>query len=118
VDAGHPGALSLADAARLAGRKSGHFSRDFKRTVGVRFREWNAHRRVRLAVERPFRPGETIERIAEFCGFGSSRTFQRHCARCAGVTPSQLRRAVREAGPEAGTAEEGGRVALGVAKRS
>jgi AraC-like DNA-binding protein len=83
--------LDSAQAAAIAGYERTHFSKYFKETTGVTFKDWNSHRRMRLALQVLSNRDESITAVAEKAGFPDLRAFELHCLRWTGIQPKTLR---------------------------
>lgn len=87
--------ISLSKAATVAGLEYTYFSSYFHSTVGVRFGDWLRYRRVLRAQEMLRATKQPIAAVANACGFGNLRTFQRAFRRVSGMTPRAFRRETR-----------------------
>ena len=85
-------ALTLAELASLASMSRFHFTRTFKRVVGVTPKQYLAGVRLRK-LKRDLGRATPIDRAAHDAGYGStSRIYERAGSRL-GMTPAQYRRA-------------------------
>jgi AraC-like DNA-binding protein len=91
LDEGTP----LAELARMAGLSEGHFSRAFKRSVGLPPHRWVLHRRVAAAARRLADDDASLSDIALSLGFSDQSLFTRQFAALTGVTPGAYRRGLR-----------------------
>jgi AraC family transcriptional regulator len=95
MDANLPERLSLEEIAGAVGLSPGHFTRQFKASVGMA-----PHKHlIRLRLERAKRllreTDRSIAQIALECGFPHREHMTHFFARFAGTTPAVFRRAVR-----------------------
>ena len=88
------GAVALADIARECRLSVSHFSRAFRRSVGVAPHGWLLNRRVELAMDLLRDHEASLSEIALRCGFADQSHFTRVFTRRAGVSPGAWRRAV------------------------
>lgn len=83
--------FSLSDAAELVGKEPKHFSKFFRRKVGIGFKHWVAIVRIQKAVESIQMGDQTLTEIALTVGFQDLRTFERTFKAHKGSTPRQFR---------------------------
>jgi AraC-like DNA-binding protein len=88
------GAVALADVARECRLSVSHFSREFRKSVGVAPHRWLLNRRVELAKDLLRDRQSSLSEIALRCGFADQSHFTRVFARRAGVSPGAWRRGV------------------------
>lgn len=79
--------LSLEDAAKASNLSITHFSRLFKKTTGMSFKQYLNYYRVKRA-EILLTSGKSITQIAYDCGFGSMSSFIRNFKKFKNCTPS------------------------------
>lgn len=84
---------SVADAARLACLTPSHFSTYFQKRTGVHCADWLRGMRLSHALTLIKSTDMPLKAIAQHCGYGSLRTFQRALCRASGSTATDLRRA-------------------------
>lgn len=84
--------LSVAELARSVHVSPDHLTRLFQRSIGVGPAEYLMLARVDHAADVLRDTGETVERIAERCGFHDQAHFSRSFKRVMGRTPSEFRR--------------------------
>jgi AraC-like DNA-binding protein len=87
--------ISLADAASVAGLERKYFSAFFHRRVGIPFSRWVTLLRLARAIELIRSEDNSLGIVAAQAGFADRRTFERAFRRYLGVTPRELRRALR-----------------------
>ncbi|HTU82121.1 MAG TPA: helix-turn-helix transcriptional regulator [Candidatus Acidoferrales bacterium] len=87
------GDAPLRDAARLAGVHPVHFSREFRRRVGMTPHAFRRRARVELASKLLLRGDVPLAQVALRCGFGDQSHFNRGFAQTLGVAPGRYRRA-------------------------
>ncbi|CAN5431002.1 hypothetical protein BH11PSE9_BH11PSE9_17060 [soil metagenome] len=87
--------FALADLAGLANLSEGHFSRAFKRSVGLPPHRYLLHRRVCAATRLLGNDTLTLTGIALTCGFFDQSQFTRQFAAMSGITPGAHRRSLR-----------------------
>lgn len=95
VDANLEERLSLARVAAVAGMHPAAFSRFFRVSVGLRFCDWLARRRIERARELIASDNLPISQVAVSVGFEHERSFRRAFRRIEGRSPSEFRDAVR-----------------------
>lgn len=89
---------SLNNLARLAGLSSRHLSRLFHEHAGMSFPDYNNRLRVGLARELLSQTHLDMERIAERCGFSSSRQLRRAWRRLHPTAPRLARAQIHAGG--------------------
>lgn len=82
---------NLATAARFVGYSPFHLSRIFRSTFGVGLPKYVELCRTELAVARLVKGGESIGKIAQDCGFGSSQAMRTAVRDHTGFLPVELR---------------------------
>ncbi|WP_158299296.1 response regulator transcription factor [Paenibacillus antri] len=95
----HNSELSLPLAADAAGMSQGHFSRTFKREMGVSFIEYVTRLRIERAKALLDVPGMKTWEIAEAIGYQEYAHFAKVFRKYTGLTPSEFRK--REGGARA-----------------
>jgi AraC-like DNA-binding protein len=88
------GAVALADVARECRLSVSHFSRAFRRSMGVAPHCWLMDRRVELAKDLLRDREAPLSEVALRCGFADQSHFTRVFSRRAGVSPGAWRRGV------------------------
>jgi AraC family transcriptional regulator len=88
------GAVTLADVAEECRLSVSHFSRAFRRSVGVAPYCWLLDRRVEVAKDLLLGRESSLSEIALRCGFADQSHFTRVFTRRAGVSPGAWRRGV------------------------
>jgi AraC-like DNA-binding protein len=86
---------ALADLAALAGLSKGHFSRAFKRSVGLPPHRYLLHRRIAMATRLLLDGDRSLTDIALSLGFADQSLFTRQFAALTGMTPGAARRQLR-----------------------
>lgn len=84
-------AISLEQAASVAGLSKGHFCRLFHQTTGLGFSEYLAHERLRRATGLLRQTRMPISEIAFHCGFQSISQFNRRFRKGIGMSPRTFR---------------------------
>lgn len=84
--------LSLKELAASANMSPEHFSRKFKSAFSVSPKRYMSHKRIAMAKQRLLVGEQSIERIAEECGYCDIFHFSRSFKKETGVTPSSFRR--------------------------
>jgi AraC family transcriptional regulator len=87
--------VPLKQVARECGLSVAHFSRTFRRTVGVAPHGWLIEQRIVLSKERLRNDRLSLTDIAAECGFCDQSHFSHHFTRIVGVSPRAWRRAVK-----------------------
>lgn len=87
-----PERVDLAELAALTGLSTAHFSRAFKLSTGLAPYQWQLDMRIRLAQQLLASGRQTLDEVAERCGFADGSHFARTFRRFAGCTPSEWRR--------------------------
>ena len=83
--------LSLSQAADLAGFTPTYFSRKFKETVGIGFRDYQNHIRLRESARLLLSTRLSIQEISSRCGFTGSNYFGDVFRSAFGVSPRTYR---------------------------
>lgn len=91
VHRGFAGPCPNTELARLAGRSTGAFIRWFKERTGLTPHEYLNRRRLREACRRLRFTDESIEAIAESCGFPNRHYFTRIFSAGMGLGPAAFR---------------------------
>lgn len=89
-------AISIEEAAGVAGYSRHHFSRRFKAEIGLTPVQYLREVRCEAAANLLTRGTLSVKEIAARCGFDSSSYFCRVFLRTTGFTPSEYRRIVRD----------------------
>ncbi|MEP6817122.1 MAG: helix-turn-helix domain-containing protein [Marmoricola sp.] len=87
--------LTVDDLAARAGMSPRTFARQFLAVTGTTPLQWLLAERVSRAQELLETTGETVDRIAGACGFGSAQRLRHHFTRTHQVTPHEYRRVFR-----------------------
>ena len=85
--------VALKEVARECGITVGHFSRAFRRTLGVAPYKWLIEQRVELSKEKLRDDGLSLSDVAAECGFSDQSHLTRVFRRAVGVSPGAWRRA-------------------------
>jgi AraC family transcriptional regulator len=88
--------VPVKELARECGLSAAHFSRAFRRSVGVAPHNWLIEQRIVLSKKKLRDDRLSLADVAVECGFSDHAHFTRHFARIVGVTPSAWRRARKE----------------------
>jgi AraC family transcriptional regulator len=88
------GTVALVDIARECRLSVSHFSRAFRRSMGLAPHAWLLKRRVELAKDLLRDRESSLSEIALRCGFADQSHFTRVFTRRAGVSPGAWRRGV------------------------
>jgi AraC family transcriptional regulator len=88
--------VPLKEVARECGLSVGHFSRAFRRTLGVAPHNWLIEQRIVLSQERLRDDRLSLTDVAAECGFCDQSHFTHHFTRIVGMSPCAWRRAVKE----------------------
>lgn len=84
--------LCLGEVAEEVSLSKHHFSRLFRRSVGVSFQEYLAATRVERACRTlASSPRQRVAEVAFDAGFGSVRNMEKHFRRLLGVSPTEYR---------------------------
>lgn len=84
-------AISLEEAASVAGKSPSYFSTLFHRTLGVGFVEYVNRVRVEAAVSLLHDPRTTVAEVGALCGFPNDKYFARTFKRIMGTSPGSMR---------------------------
>jgi AraC-like DNA-binding protein len=87
--------VALREVARECGVSVGHFSRAFRRTLGVAPHKWLVEQRVVLSKEKLRDDGLSLSDVAAECGFSDQSHLTRVFRQAVGVSPGAWRRAIR-----------------------
>ncbi len=87
--------ITVDDLARRALMSPRTFARRFRETTGTTPLQWLCAERVRRAQELLENTDDTVDRIADRCGFGSAQRLRTHFTRINQVTPHEFRRSFR-----------------------
>jgi AraC family transcriptional regulator len=90
------GSVPLKDVARECRLSVSHFSRAFRRTVGVAPHNWLLTRRVDVAKGKLRETRQSLSEVALACGFADQSHLTRVFTRMVGVSPGAWRRALDE----------------------
>lgn len=82
---------SVASMARAIGQSQRTFIRRFREATGQSPHAWLTAERVRLARLLLETTSDSVEHIADRCGFGSAETFRHHFRRQVGIPPTRYR---------------------------
>jgi AraC family transcriptional regulator len=94
LDANLGGGVPLKEVARECRLSVSHFSRAFRRTMGVAPHHWLLARRIELAKEQLRNTGLSLSDAALACGFADQSHLTRVFTRMVGVSPGAWRRAL------------------------
>jgi AraC family transcriptional regulator len=87
--------VALKEVARECRISVAHFSRAFRRTLGVAPHKWLIEQRVVLSKEKLRDDGLSLTDVAAECGFSDQSHLARHFQRIVGVSPGAWRRALK-----------------------
>jgi transcriptional regulator GlxA family with amidase domain len=87
--------LTIDDLAAQAAMSQRSFLRHFRARTGTTPLQWLVHERVARARELLETTDDTIDRIAQRCGFGSAQTLRTHFTRISQISPSRYRQRFR-----------------------
>jgi AraC family transcriptional regulator len=88
--------VPLKEVAQECGLSVAHFSRAFRRTLGVAPHNWLIEQRIVLSKEKLRDDRLSLTDIAAECGFCDQSHFTHHFTRIVGVSPGAWRRALKE----------------------
>ena len=88
--------VPLKEVARKCGLSVTHFSRAFRRTLGVAPHNWLIQQRIVLSKEKLRDDRLSLTDIAAECGFCDQSHFTHHFTLIVGVSPGAWRRALKE----------------------
>lgn len=83
--------LSVKSIARRLERNPDYLGREFRSLIGFSIGEYILRQRVRQAEQLLRNGSDRMPEVAEICGFGTVRHFQRQFHRLIGVSPSEYR---------------------------
>ncbi|MBD1547990.1 transcriptional regulator FtrA [Labrenzia aggregata] len=86
---------TIYDLARRAGMSERTFLRRFQAVTGTTPARWLLAERLRRARQLLEETTETVDRIADRCGFGSATNLRHHFGRELGITPTSYRKQFR-----------------------
>jgi AraC family transcriptional regulator len=87
--------VALKEVARECGITVGHFSRAFRRTLGVAPHKWLIEQRVALSKEKLCGEDLSLSDVAAECGFSDQSHLTRVFRQTVGVSPGAWRRALK-----------------------
>jgi AraC family transcriptional regulator, transcriptional activator FtrA len=87
--------ITVQDLARQALMSPRTFARRFGETTGTTPLQWLCAERVRRAEDLLENTDDTVDRIADLCGFGSAQRLRTHFTRINQVSPHEFRRSFR-----------------------
>jgi AraC family transcriptional regulator len=88
--------VQLKEVARECRLSVSHFSRAFRRTMGVAPHNWLLTRRIEVAKEKLRNSGLSLSEVALACGFADQSHLTRVFTGMVGVSPGAWRRALDE----------------------
>jgi len=88
--------VPVKELARECRLSRAHFSRAFRRSVGMAPHNWLIEQRVVLSREKLRDGRSSLSDVAAECGFSDQSHLARHFHRIVGVTPGAWRRALKE----------------------
>jgi AraC-like DNA-binding protein len=88
--------VPIKELARECRLSTAHFSRAFRRSVGVAPHNWLIEQRIVLSKEKLRDDRLSLADVALQCGFCDQSHFTRHFTRIVGITPRAWRRAIKE----------------------
>jgi AraC family transcriptional regulator len=88
--------VPVKELARECRLSTAHFSRAFRRSVGVAPHNWLIEQRIALSKEKLRDDRLSLAKVAAECGFCDQSHFTRHFGRIVGVSPRAWRRALKE----------------------
>ena len=86
--------VSLKKAAQIAGLERKYFSTFFHKKVGIPFRQWLMHTRIKKAIRFLEIEDSSITQIAFAVGYQDLRTFERAFKKCTGNTPREFKKTI------------------------
>ncbi len=86
---------TIFDLSRRAGMSERTFLRRFQAATGTTPARWLLAERLRRARQLLEETTETVDRIADRCGFGSATNLRHHFGRELGITPTSYRKQFR-----------------------
>ncbi|MBP3377559.1 MAG: helix-turn-helix domain-containing protein [Clostridia bacterium] len=92
--------ITLDDLSKAVGVNKYHVSRVFSQRLGTTFVEYINSLRINAAASRLIKTRDSITKIANECGFNSSRTFTRVFSKKMGLPPNKYRIANRVFGQQ------------------
>jgi transcriptional regulator GlxA family with amidase domain len=87
--------ITVQDLAQQALMSPRTFARRFRETTGTTPLQWLCAERVHRAQDLLENTDDTVDRIADQCGFGSAQRLRTHFTRVNRVTPHEFRRSFR-----------------------
>ena len=88
--------VPVKELARECRLSTAHFSRSFRRSVGVAPHNWLIEQRIVLSKEKLHDDLLSLSDVVAECGFSDQSHFTRHFTRAVGVSPGTWRRAFKE----------------------
>ena len=89
ISENYKASCTLRDAAAHAGYDYSYISKIFKKSTGLTFNTYVNNLRISEACRLLTHGGETVQDIAEQCGYTCTRTFHREFLRVMGLTPRE-----------------------------
>jgi AraC family transcriptional activator FtrA len=87
--------VTLAELARRTAMSPSSFLRRFRATMGTSPHRWLLHQRILAAQRLLETTADSVERIADRCGFGSAANLRQHFHRVLRTSPAAYRRTFR-----------------------
>ena len=84
--------ITLDEISKVAGVSRFHFTRAFKKVMGISFTDYLNHLRVRKAADALSKRGANISEVAYSVGFNSLRQFERAFKNACGKSPMEYKR--------------------------
>ncbi len=84
-------AITMEDAARVAGLNSSYFSHSFKKSLGISFKQYLNRKRLEEAAVELTTTEKQISEIAFSCGFGSVTSFYENFIKLYKISPKRFR---------------------------
>lgn len=97
--------LTLGEAARIACLDPCHFSKVFRKHVGIGFRDWRRRVRISWAIAALESGMHSLADVIRLSGYRDRRAFERAVKRLTGATPAHIYQSREDSEPRIGAGQ-------------